>query len=171
MAKLTSTLKQESTPKLRKKKLSKNLSYKEGIFSSTAVKVGISNEPTEEHYENMLVTAEKLFQPLRDWCGHPIKINSMYRSEELNKAVGGSKTSQHAFGQALDLDTLGEKSNADLFNWASENLNFDQLIWEFGTNKEPNWIHISFLSEKENRNQKLKATNHRGKTRYSNANT
>ena len=110
-------MKQESTPKLRKKKLSKNLSYKEGIFSSTAVKLGISNEPTEEHYENMLVTAEKLFQPLRDWCGHPIRINSMYRSEELNKAVGGSKTSQHAFGQALDLDTLGEKSNADLFNW------------------------------------------------------
>jgi len=119
----------------------------------------------------MLVTAEKLFQPIRDWCGHPIRINSMYRSEELNKAVGGSKTSQHAFGQALDLDTLGEKSNADLFNWASENLDFDQLIWEFGTNEEPNWIHISFLSEKENRNQKLKATNHRGKTRYSNANT
>ena len=164
-------MKQESTPKLRKKKLSKNLSYKEGIFSSTAVKLGISNEPTEEHYENMLVTAEKLFQPLRDWCGHPIRVNSMYRSEELNKAVGGSKTSQHAFGQALDLNTLGDKSNADLFNWASENLDFDQLIWEFGTNEEPNWIHISFLSEKENRNQKLKATNHRGKTRYSNANT
>ena len=73
-------MKQESTPKLRKKKLSKNLSYKEGIFSSTAVKLGISNEPTEEHYENMLVTAEKLFQPIRDWCGHPIRVNSMYLS-------------------------------------------------------------------------------------------
>ena len=121
-------MKQESTPKLRKKKLSKNLSYKEGIFSSTAVKLGISNEPTDEHYDNMLVTAEKLFQPIRDWCGHPIRVNSMYRSEELNKAVGGSKKSHHAFGQALDLDTLGEKSNADLFNWASENLDFDQLI-------------------------------------------
>ena len=171
MAKLTSISKQENTPKLRKKKLSKNLSYKEGIFSNTAVKLGISNEPIEEHYLNMLVTAERLFQPIRDWCGHPIKINSMYRSEDLNKAIGGSKTSQHSFGQALDLDTLGDKSNADLFNWASENLNFDQLIWEFGTDEEPNWIHISFLSEEKNRNQKLKATNHRGKTRYSNANT
>ena len=160
-------MKQENTPKLRKKKLSKNISYSEGIHSETAKKSGISNEPTDEHYQNMLDTAEKLFQPLRDWCGHPIKINSMYRSLDLNKAIGGSKTSQHAFGQALDLDKLGEKSNADLFNWVSKNINFDQLIWEFGTNEEPNCCHISFLSEKENRNQKLKATNHRGKTRYS----
>ena len=96
----------------------------------------------------MLVTAEKLFQPIRDWCGHPIRINSMYRSEELNKAVGGSKTSHHAFGQALDLDTLGEKSNADLFNWASENLNFDQLIWEFGTNEETELDSYFFLERK-----------------------
>ena len=165
MAKLTSISKQESTKKSRKKKLSKNLSYSEGIHSDTAKKLGISNEPTDEHYENMLVTAEKLFQPLRDWCGHPIKKNSMYRSLELNKAIGGSKTSQHAFGQALDLDTLGDKSNADLFHWASENLEFDQLIWEFGTTEEPNWVHISYCDT--NRKQKLKATKHRGKTRYS----
>ena len=79
MEKSASTPKQESTKKSRKKKLSKNLSYSEGIHSDTAKKLGISNEPTDEHYENMLVTAEKLFQPLRDWCGHPIKINSMYR--------------------------------------------------------------------------------------------
>jgi zinc D-Ala-D-Ala carboxypeptidase len=157
----------ESTQKLRKKKLSKNLSYAEAIHSETAKKLGISNEPTDEHYENMLVTAEKLFQPLRDYCGHPIRVNSMYRSAELNKAIGGSKTSQHRFAQALDLDTLGEKSNADLFHWASENLNFDQLIWEFGTDLEPDWIHISYVSEKKNRKQKLRATNHRGKTRYS----
>ena len=90
-------MKQVNTPKLRKKKLSKNISYSEGIHSETAKKSGISNEPTDEHYQNMLVTADRLFQPLRDWCGHPIKVNSMYRSAELNKAVGGSKTSQHAF--------------------------------------------------------------------------
>jgi len=157
----------ESTKKSRKSKLSKNISYSEGIHSETAEKLRISNEPTDEHYENLLVTAEKLFQPLRDWCEHPIRVNSMYRSAELNKAIGGSQTSQHRFGQALDLDTLGKKSNADLFYWASENLDFDQLIWEFGTDKEPDWIHISYLSEKKNRNQKLRATNHRGKTRYS----
>ena len=151
---------------MAKKKISANISFKEATVSETATKLGINNTPTEEHLEAMVTVAEKIFQPLREWCNHPIRINSMYRSEALNKALGGSKTSQHRLGQALDLDSLGSKSNADLFNWVAENLNFDQLIWEFG-NDDPKWIHISYVSDDTNRNQKLKATNHRGKTRYS----
>jgi zinc D-Ala-D-Ala carboxypeptidase len=151
---------------MAKKKISANISFKEATVSETATKLGIDNTPTEEHLEAMVTVAEKIFQPLREWCEHPIRINSMYRSEALNKALGGSKTSQHRLGQALDLDSLGSKSNADLFNWVAENLNFDQLIWEFG-NDDPKWIHISYVSDDTNRNQKLKATNHRGKTRYS----
>ena len=151
---------------MAKKKISANISFKEATVSETATKLGIDNTPTEDHLEAMVTVAEKIFQPLREWCNHPIRINSMYRSEALNKALGGSKTSQHRLGQALDLDSLGSKSNADLFNWVAENLNFDQLIWEFG-NDDPKWIHISYVSDDTNRNQKLKATNHRGKTRYS----
>ena len=147
--------------------ISKNISYNEAVNSKTALRFGINNIPNAEQLSSMKDLAERVFQPIREHFNVPIYISSFFRSEALNKAIGGSKTSQHRFGQALDLDTLGDKSNADLFNWASENLNFDQLIWEFGTNDDPNWIHISFLSEEKNRNQKLKATNHRGKTRYS----
>jgi len=138
------------------KNLSKNLSYKEGIRSETAQRLKIKNDPTEEHLVNMVLIAEKIFQPLRDWCGHPIRCNSMYRSPALNDAINGSKTSQHRFGQALDLDSLGEKNNADLFNYISENLSYDQLIWEAGTDENPDWVHVSYVNEEKNRKQRLR---------------
>jgi hypothetical protein len=116
----------------------------------------------------MILIAEKVFQPLREWCDHPIKINSMYRSEALNTALKGSKSSQHRFGQALDLDTLGEKSNADLFNYISENLSYDQLIWEAGTDDEPDWIHVSYVNEEKNRKQRLKMKRKGARTQYYN---
>ena len=160
----------ENTKKSKKKitKISDNISYREATHSDTAKKLGIKNDPTEEHLVNMILIAEKVFQPLREWCEHPIKVNSMYRSEALNTALRGSKSSQHRFGQALDLDTLGEKSNADLFNYISEHLSYDQLIWEAGTDAEPDWIHVSYVNEEKNRKQRLKMKRKGARTQYYN---
>ena len=160
----------ENTKKSKKKitKISDNISYREATHSDTAKRLNIKNDPTEEHLVNMVLIADKVFQPLREWCEHPIKVNSMYRSEALNTALRGSKSSQHRLGQALDLDTLGEKSNADLFNYISEHLSYDQLIWEAGTDAEPDWIHVSYVNEEKNRKQRLKMKRKGARTQYYN---
>jgi hypothetical protein len=148
-------------------KISKNISYKEGVYSITADRLGLENKPTEEHLANMKEVAEKVFQPLRTWVNAPIKINSFYRSPELNKAIGGSSKSQHCQGQAIDIDdTYGHATNADMFMYIRENLDFDQMIWEFGDDKNPNWVHVSYVSPEDNRNRCLKAYRENGKTKY-----
>jgi|TARA_R100001086_G_scaffold48281_2_gene21283 zinc D-Ala-D-Ala carboxypeptidase len=149
-------------------KISDNITYAEAIHSQTAKRKGIDNTPTAKQVEVMKLTAEKIFEPLRKFVGGPIKVNSFFRSAELNKAIGGSKTSQHCKGQAIDIDDVfGHKTNAEMYNWVKENLNFDQMIWEFGTDMNPNWVHISYVSEEDNRNRCLKAyKDERGKTKY-----
>ena len=148
-------------------RISKNISYKESIHSQTAKRKGIENTPNEEQLASMFTIAEMIFQPLRAWVGGPIKINSFFRSPELNSAIGGSKSSQHCKGQAMDLDDVyGHKTNAEMFMYIRENLNFDQLIWEFGDDKNPNWIHVSYVDAQENRNRCLKAYKKKGKTKY-----
>ena len=148
-------------------KISKNISYKEGVYSITADRLGLENKPTEEHLANMKEVAKKVFQPLRTWVNAPIKINSFYRSPELNKAIGGSSKSQHCKGQAMDIDdTYGHATNADMFMYIRENLDFDQMIWEFGDDKNPNWVHVSYVSPEDNRNRCLKAYRENGKTKY-----
>ena len=149
-------------------KISDNITYAEAIHSQTAKRRGIDNTPTAKQVEVMKLTAEKIFEPLRKYVGGPIKVNSFFRSAELNKAIGGSKTSQHCKGQAIDIDDVfGHKTNAEMYNWVKENLNFDQMIWEFGTDMNPNWVHISYVSEEDNRNRCLKAyKDERGKTKY-----
>ena len=104
-----------------------------------------------------MLVAEKVFEPLREYAGHPIGVNSFYRSPELNKAIRGSSRSSHMIGAAIDLNSLGDKSNKELFDFIMENLTFDQLIWEFGSDKNPAWIHISYIGEEDNRNEVLKA--------------
>ena len=147
--------------------ISKHVSYNEGVYSRTAERLGIENDPTEEHLANMKITAEKIFEPLREHVGGPIKINSFYRGPKLNKAIGGSTKSQHMTGQAMDIDdTLGCMSNADMYYWIKENLNFDQMIWEFGTDENPNWVHVSYVDDEQNRNRCLKAYKSGGKTKY-----
>ncbi len=149
-------------------KISKHVSYKEGIKSNTAMRLNIDNSPGEYHLSNMTGVANNIFEPLREWVGGPIKINSFYRSEELNKAIGGSSRSQHCEGRAMDIDdTFGYKTNAEMYEYIKENLNFDQMIWEFGTDKNPDWVHISYVSEEQNRNRCLKATRVNGKATYS----
>jgi|TARA_B110000003_G_scaffold62032_1_gene62388 hypothetical protein len=148
-------------------KISSHITYAESIHSNTAKRRGIDNTPNPTQVENMKLTAEKIFEPLREWVGGPIKINSFFRSEVLNEAIGGSTTSQHCKGQAFDIDDVyGKKSNAEMYNWIKENLNFDQMIWEFGTDMQPNWVHVSYVSEENNRNKCLKAYKERGKTKY-----
>jgi len=146
-------------------KLSKNLSLSEVTKSQTAIRLGISNEPTPEHLENLKVLANKVFQPIREHFGVPIFISSGYRSEALNKAVKGSKTSQHCKGEAIDIDMDGTSvSNADVFEFIKDYLEYTQLIWEFGTNENPSWVHVSY--SKVNRKQVFKATKINGKTIY-----
>jgi hypothetical protein len=116
----------------------------------------------------MKLLASKIFEPLRSWVGGPIRINSFYRGPELNKAIGGSTKSQHMIGQAVDIDdTYGYKTNAEMFNYIRGNLDFDQMIWEFGDNKNPDWVHVSYVNPGENRNKCLVAYRQDGKTRYS----
>ena len=137
--------------------ISEHISFKEATYSQTASKLKIKNVPTESHIKTMQVTAEKVFQPLREWAEHPIRINSFYRSADLCEAIKSSRTSQHTKGQAIDLSTMGEKTNAELFNYIKDNLDFDQLIWEFGSDNEPKWIHVSYVNKKANRNRILRA--------------
>ena len=147
--------------------ISKHISYKEGVYSRTALRLGIENEPNEEQLKNMKLLAEKVFEPLRIEAGGPIKVNSFFRSPELNKAIGGSTTSQHCKGQAIDLDdTFGHMSNAEMYYFIKSELDFDQMIWEFGDNKNPNWVHVSYVSPEKNRNRCLKAYKENGKTKY-----
>jgi len=148
--------------------LSKNLSLAEMLRSESAKRKGIENKPTQEHIENMQLLAEKVFQPIREHFAVPIHISSGYRSKELNKAVGGSQTSQHSKGQAMDIDMDGTSiTNAEVFHWIKNNLEFDQLIWEFGKTANPDWVHVSF-SKSGNRKQILIARKIAGKTTYLN---
>jgi len=146
--------------------ISDHISEKESVYSRTAIRLGISNEPTEEHRENMCLLAENIFEPLRSYVGGPIKINSFYRSPELNKAIGGSTKSQHCHGQAIDIDdTFGRMTNAEMYHFIKEHLDFDQMIWEFGDDENPDWVHVSYVGER-NRNRCLKAYKEKGKTKY-----
>ena len=147
--------------------ISKHISYKEGVYSITAIRKGIDNEPNEEQLSNMKLVAEKIFEPVRIHFKVPIKVNSFFRSPDLNKAIGGSTKSQHCKGQAIDIDdTYGKIKNSDIYWWIKENLDFDQMIWEFGSNDNPDWVHVSYVSPDKNRNRCLKAYREDGKTKY-----
>lgn len=148
-------------------KISKHITYKEAVRSNTALRLNINNIPNDYEISNMVGIASNVFEPLREYVGGPIKINSMFRSEALNRAIGGSSRSQHCQGRAIDLDdTFGHKTNAEMFNYIKNNLNFDQLIWEFGDDTNPDWVHVSFVSNDENRGRCLKAEKVNGRTSY-----
>lgn len=148
-------------------KISKHITLREGIESFTAKRKGIENTPSEYQLTNMVGVAENVFEPLREWVSGPIKINSFFRSKELNKAIGGSAKSQHCEGRAIDIDDVyGHKTNAEMYNYIKNNLDFDQLIWEFGTDENPGWVHVSYVSADENRKRCLKAEKIKGRTTY-----
>ncbi len=137
------------------KKVSKHISYEEATRSQTAIRLKIDNTPNERELVNMQTVAKSCFEPIREWYGKPITISSFYRSEKLNTAIKGSKTSQHIQGKAIDIDTGNRKENEKIFIWAKANLKYDQLICEYpDKNGDPSWVHISF-DLGSNRNQIL----------------
>ena len=147
--------------------ISKHISYKEATRSATALRLGIENTPNEYELQNMEIIAKKVFEPLREAVDAPIKINSFFRSEKLNKAIGGSTKSQHCQGRAIDIDDFyGYVSNSYMYYYIKDNLDFDQLIWEFGTDTNPDWVHVSYVDEDSNRKRCLKAIREDGKTKY-----
>lgn len=148
-------------------RISNNLTLSELIRSESAKRLGISNTPTEEHIENFKIIAKNIFEPVREHFGVPIRISSGYRSKELNaKTKGASATSDHCFGRALDLDNDGTSiTNKEIFDFIKDNLDFKQLIWEFGTDSNPDWVHVSY--DKNNlKNEVLKAVKVKGKSVY-----
>ena len=146
-------------------KLSTHLDLSEVIRSDSAKRNGISNMPTEEHIANFMLLAEKIFEPIREHFGVPIRISSGYRSKELNAKIGGSATSQHCKGQAVDIDMDGTSlTNKQVFDYIKDNLPFDQLIWEFGNEDNPDWVHVSYVPN--GRKQILKAFKMNGATKY-----
>ena len=132
---MEATKKQSKEPK----RISEHISYHEAIRSDYAKRNNIKNEPNKQQVKNMV--------------GEPIKINSMFRSKELNRGIGGSFTSSHLDGNAFDITNMGGKTNKEIFDWVRKNLDYDQIIWEYGKN-EPQWLHISYVKGK-NRKQDL----------------
>jgi zinc D-Ala-D-Ala carboxypeptidase len=149
-------------------KLSNYVSLAEVTRSDTAKRKGVDNNPTPEHLENLKVICDEVFDKVREHFGVPIFISSGYRSAALNKAIGGSNTSDHSLGRALDLDQDGHGNgvtNMDVFKYIKDNLEFDQLIYEFGTDKNPDWVHVGYRKG-ANRKQILRAIKEGGKTKY-----
>jgi hypothetical protein len=146
-------------------RLSENFTLQEFTKSQTAERRGIDNTPVEGHLENAKALFENVVQPVRDNFGVTV-INSGYRSGDLNYAIGGSNTSQHCKGQAVDIECPGTP-NYDVAKWIEDNLDFDQLILEFYTPGIPDsgWIHVSYKTE-DNRNASLTAMKENGKTVY-----
>jgi zinc D-Ala-D-Ala carboxypeptidase len=139
--------------------LSKHVTRAEFEQSDTALRRGISNSMGAMELQSAKTLCEKVFEPLRAFVGGPIRISSGYRSPILNKAIGGSTTSQHCKGEAMDI-----KIDKTAFLWIKDNLVFDQLIYEFGTDSHPDWVHVSY--GKTNRKQVLRAVKVGGKTKY-----
>jgi len=150
-------------------KLSEHLDLSEVTRSESAKRKGISNMPTEAHIANFKLLAEKIFEPIRTHFRCPIIISSGYRSKELNAAIGGSLTSQHCQGEAIDIDMDGTPNgvtNRMVFDYIKDNLEFDQLIFEFGDKENPDWVHVSYESSGKQRKQILRAVRTNGKTSY-----
>jgi hypothetical protein len=150
-------------------KISEHLDLSEVVRSETAKRLGVSNMPTAEHIENFKILAENVFEKIRNNFRVPIHLSSAYRSEALNKAIKGSSSSQHCRGEAIDIDMDGSSNgvtNRMVFDYIIKSLEFDQLIWEFGTSENPDWVHVSYSASGKQRKQVLKAVRIDGKTTY-----
>lgn len=151
-------------------KISDNFYLSEFTKSNTAKANNIDNSPHQGHIYCIKALVNNILQPLRDGLGQPIFISSGYRSSELNELINGSKNSQHSKGQAVDIDQDNRNSkisNSDVFFYILDNLDFDQLIWEFGDDENPDWVHVSYngLNEKQ-RKEIIVAYKDNGKTKY-----
>ena len=144
-----------------KDNISKHITYEEATVSNKAKELKINNDPNSKQLTNMKLLAENIFEKVREHFDTPIYISSFFRSSKLNTKLKGSSTSQHCadVGAAMDIDADVYKGviNSDIFNYILENLNFDQLIWEFGNDENPDWVHVSYVSDILNRKEVLKA--------------
>ena len=147
-------------------KLSAHFDLAEFTRSESAKRHGVSNQPSPEHLANIKVLCERVLEPIRIKFG-PINISSGYRSKVLNHYIGGSLSSQHCEGRAadVDMDDMSNATNTEIFNYIKDNLEFDQLIWEFGDHNKPDWVHVSYNAGK-NRKQILRALKSNGRTVY-----
>lgn len=151
-------------------KISEHLDLSELIRSESAKRKGIDNTPSADIIDNLKKLAENVFEPIRNNFRVPIIISSGFRCVKLNESIGGASSSQHCKGEAIDIDMDGTPNgvtNAMVFNYIKDKLEFDQLIWEFGTNENPDWCHVSYESNGKQRKQILKATRIDGKPHYS----
>lgn len=143
--------------------ISLHISYKEATFSPTAVRFGYNNTPNTIQLLNMKLLANNVFELIRNHFSMPIFITSFFRCPELNTHIGGAKNSQHManFGAAMDIDNDAKNANPTnkvIFNYIKDNLDFDQLIWEYGDSNAPDWVHVSF-NQGHNRKQILRCVN------------
>ena len=149
-------------------KLSAHFALSEFTRSESAKREGLDNTPTAEHLENLKTLCEKVLEPIRVRFGS-INISSGYRGKMLNHFIGGSVSSDHCVGRAADIDmddSATGVTNTEVFNYIKDNLDYDQLIWEFGTKEKPDWVHVGYRG-KDNRKQTLRATKVNGKSHYS----
>ena len=150
--------------------IGKYLTLDECCKSATAIRLGIDNKPNQQQ----IIALETLATNVYDKCCEKfllkIPVTSGFRSKALNDAISGSSgSSQHMRGEAFDLDldgTMNGVTNAQLFNYIRFNLNFDQLIWEFGTDSNPDWVHVSYDVAGKNRKNVFKSTKFNGKVSY-----
>lgn len=143
-------------------KLSENFNLNEFCKSETAIENDIKNLPDDKKMINIMLLVGNVMQPLRTHLKRPIRITSGFRNILVNYLIKGSDTSDHVQGKACDFKC---DNMADAFEFIKNNLNYDQLIWEFGDDISPDWIHVSYRSQ-NNRMQVLIATKENGSTRY-----
>ena len=146
--------------------LSKSFTLNELTKSQEATRLGIDNTPNEEHILNLKLLCENILQPFRDFYGMPVSVSSGFRSPNLCEAIGSSRTSQHARGQAADFEIFSV-ANKELAEFIIKHLDYDQCILEFWNENEPNsgWVHCSFNSQ-GNRKQFLQAQKLNGRVIY-----
>jgi hypothetical protein len=148
-------------------KLTAHFDLSEFTRSESAKREGLDNTPTPEHLENIKIICEKVLEPIRLRFGS-INISSGYRGKLLNHFIGGAVNSDHCVGRAadIDMDDVGTGvTNTEIFNYIKDNLDYDQLIWEFGDKVKPDWVHVGYRLG-ANRKQTLRATKVNGKSHY-----
>jgi len=151
-------------------KISEHLDLSELIRSESAKRKDIDNTPSADIIDNLKKLAENVFEPIRNNFRVPIIISSGFRCVKLNESIGGASSSQHCKGEAIDIDMDGTPNgvtNAMVFNYIKDKLEFDQLIWEFGNSENPDWVHVSYSHTGNQRKEILKGFKTNGVTHYS----
>ena len=128
--------------------ISKYITYQTATKSNTAIKFGIKNEPNAQQLENMKLVG-KIYDEVREFIGKPLIVSSFFRNEALNKKLGGSKTSLHCSGAAIDIDSTDNVYNKQIFDYIKSNCEFTELIWEFGNDTKPDWVHVAYNGKNE----------------------